>query len=509
MTFNPCMGRAVLETRKLMGGFSKEQPNFSVCELGSQTLSFALDGKPDIKNVPDFYGMLGFTRYESIDLDNKATLQTDLNKPQIPEEWAGAFDLVTNNGTGEHIFNQAAIFEVMHVLCKAGGMMIHVVPWINWLNHGFYNLHPRIFGDVADANGYKIEFMWSNDRDDQSRDNEISLEETKVPPPQAKNIVLAVCMRKQSDGEFAIPIQGKYRYLARGTAVSQSAGRVADAVVDGLRGVEQAVAHRSHDPEVAGASPAPATPSIIKRRPKSVLEGVTPHMIEVMPFPHIIGRLPDDYYRELEATWPKPEEIIPKDKDQGDNKLFQANAATALGRTDLPQIWRDFFAYHSSGDFLAELWRIFGNGIEQLYPPVGQLPKQTAIRGTQPAPWQLDCQFAVNTPARTYGSVRGPHVDNPVEVYAGLVYFPHEGDKTGGEIVLYKPLGAMKFVGKAELSTPRQESKVLPYEPGNFVFFVNSMLSIHGVRPRVPSSFYRRYVNIIGEVGFGLFNLPR
>ena len=506
MTFNPCMGRAVVEARKLMGGFQATPPNLKVCDLGSQTMSFGMTEKPEIKTTQDFYGLLGFTEYQSIDLDGKGTLKTDLNKPEVPEEWAGAFDLVTNNGTGEHIFNQAAIFELMHALCKPGGLMLHVVPWINWLNHGFYSFHPRLFGDLAEANGYKVEFIWSNDRDDTSRNDEISFEETKTPTAQDKNLLIVVCLRKGNPSEFQVPFQGKYKYLAKREAVAAAAGAVTDEIVEKLRGVEQVVACRVHDPEVAGASPAPAT---ITRRPKSVLEGVTPHMIEVDPFPHIIGRLPEAYYQELEAAWPKPEEIIAKDKDLGDNKLFQQNAATALARQDLPGIWRDFFAHHSSGDFLDEVWRIFGGGIGELYPPIKALPKETAIRGTRATPWQLDCQFAVNTPARTYGSVRGPHVDNPVEVYAGLVYFPHLGDKTGGEIVLYRPLGGMKFAGKAELATPREEVKLLPYEPGNFVFFVNSLLSVHGVRPRTPSSFYRRYVNIIGEVGFNLFKLPR
>jgi hypothetical protein len=38
----------------------------------------------------------------------------------------------------------------------------------------------------------------------------------------------------------------------------------------------------------------------------------------------------------------------------------------------------------------------------------------------------LDCQIAINTPVRKRSTVRGAHVDQPDEIYAGLLYFRYE-----------------------------------------------------------------------------------
>jgi hypothetical protein len=66
------------------------------------------------------------------------------------------FDLVTNNGTGEHVFNQGAVFGNAHALCRVGGLMLHVLPFVNYLNHGFFSFNPILFHDLAAVNRYDI-----------------------------------------------------------------------------------------------------------------------------------------------------------------------------------------------------------------------------------------------------------------------------------------------------------------------------------------------------------------
>lgn len=45
-------------------------------------------------------------------------------------------------------------------------------------------------------------------------------------------------------------------------------------------------------------------------------------------------------------------------------------------------------------------------------------------------------QVAINTPVRARSAVRGPHLDGPGELWAGLLYLRHEADQasTGGEL---------------------------------------------------------------------------
>src|SRR3546814_7323570 len=93
----------------------------------------------------------------------------DLNKPIKGHHYdlLGKFDLVTNNGTGEHIFNQDAVFENVHDLAKVGGAMLHILPMSPWVNHGFYNYNPILFRDIAAANRYEWLFMWVSDRSEE------------------------------------------------------------------------------------------------------------------------------------------------------------------------------------------------------------------------------------------------------------------------------------------------------------------------------------------------------
>ena len=81
----------------------------------------------------------------------------DLNRDLRSEYgYDETFDLVTNLGTGEHVFDQRRVFENVHNLTKPGGVMLYMLPFVNWLNHGFYNFHPVLFADLAAANGYGI-----------------------------------------------------------------------------------------------------------------------------------------------------------------------------------------------------------------------------------------------------------------------------------------------------------------------------------------------------------------
>lgn len=105
-----------------------------------------------------YFKALGFASYDAIDVNSKyGSLIMDLNV-DLRQHYGfeRTFDLVTNNGTGEHVFNQYAVFRNMHNLAAAGGVLLFVLPFHNWMNHGFFNFNPILFGDLAVANGYRI-----------------------------------------------------------------------------------------------------------------------------------------------------------------------------------------------------------------------------------------------------------------------------------------------------------------------------------------------------------------
>jgi SAM-dependent methyltransferase len=104
-------------------------------------------------------------RYQALDIfEAPATRILDLNFEHLPRALTGRFDLVLNFGTTEHLFGQYNAFRVMHDALKVGGYFYHQVPTTGFLNQGYFTYHPRVFGDLAAANGYRIvELFYSGD----------------------------------------------------------------------------------------------------------------------------------------------------------------------------------------------------------------------------------------------------------------------------------------------------------------------------------------------------------
>jgi hypothetical protein len=137
----------------------------------------------------------------------------DLNAEAVPEQMRGAFDLIVNTGTTEHVANQENAFLVIHDLAKVGAVMHHEVPGGGMaLNHGFFSYSPRFFLRLADANGYDIVFFkvccsttspvasWvrSINTDKGGRDY---MEIDNIP-----DISLRVSLRKKTDQPFVTPL---------------------------------------------------------------------------------------------------------------------------------------------------------------------------------------------------------------------------------------------------------------------------------------------------------------
>ena len=71
------------------------------------------------------------------------------------------YDLVTNHGTSEHIYNQVTCFEAIHYLTKKDGLMYHCLNCQGWadgggLGHGFYLYQPKFVHLLAKQNDYEI-----------------------------------------------------------------------------------------------------------------------------------------------------------------------------------------------------------------------------------------------------------------------------------------------------------------------------------------------------------------
>ena len=249
MTFNPVAALNVIECRNII---SNNNPK--AVDLGSQTSSIndifvknLVDNNKTINSIQkknlinlsnsqsftteDYFKSVGFKEYKSIDINGAYnSLQFDLNK-NILETYSHneKYDLVINNGTGEHVFNQYALFLNFHNLTKLNGIMLNILPFIDWINHGFYNFNPIFFADLAASNNYeiiKISLANRNGSELRLNDENLSILFEQIKPNRndskfekmidiaktklGRNILLVVITRKLSDNIFKIPLQGKY-----------------------------------------------------------------------------------------------------------------------------------------------------------------------------------------------------------------------------------------------------------------------------------------------------------
>jgi SAM-dependent methyltransferase len=126
-------------------------------------LERVFDGeKPRPDGIPAFYRLFGVERYCSLDLlDSRVDLIRDFNEfVELSEQ----FDLATNFGTAEHVFNIGTLFHSIHDAVRPGGVILHVLPTFGDIDHGFYNIHPTVYFDLAAANDYTIEDFFYGDR---------------------------------------------------------------------------------------------------------------------------------------------------------------------------------------------------------------------------------------------------------------------------------------------------------------------------------------------------------
>lgn len=163
---------------------------FSVIELGDQMYHSGRRRDPNFWSKPavEFYREIGCGPYEAIDANGGGTILADLNHPLDPHP--GEFDLVTDFGTSEHVFDFAQVWRTIHSLCKPGGLIAFEKPYQGYPDHGFYNVHKTLWHDLAKANSYEVRLL------------------VEISAPRGTH--WRGVMRRKSDKPFRNPQQGKW-----------------------------------------------------------------------------------------------------------------------------------------------------------------------------------------------------------------------------------------------------------------------------------------------------------
>lgn len=247
----------------------------------------------------------------------------------------------------------------------------------------------------------------------------------------------------------------------------------------------------------------------------SVLERLDPSHIVLDPQPYLYSTeaLDPDYYAGLAAAYPSLETVAGSGPLEN-NRAYLRQAREVIDNPEIPAIWRDFFAYHTSETFFREMIAFWRAALDRVYPnldallgtPVDQTTIGLRSRGKEKAAENksadvmMDCQFGVNSPVKEKTAVRGPHVDDTHKLYAGLLYFRLPEDSVeGGDLVLYRAKEGSRYFqdGRRDILERYVEPfRVVPYRANTLVMYLNTPYSIHGVSPRAVTPLYRRYINL-------------
>jgi hypothetical protein len=109
----------------------------------------------------ELYNLIGF-KYNSMDANGEYdSFIVDFNEDiQSKYNFTEKFDLCTNLGTSEHLIGQVNFFKNIHNTTKVNGIMLHLLPMEGYLNHCYFNYHPKFFYDLASSNNYEIKEFW-------------------------------------------------------------------------------------------------------------------------------------------------------------------------------------------------------------------------------------------------------------------------------------------------------------------------------------------------------------
>lgn len=221
-----------------------------------------------------------------------------------------------------------------------------------------------------------------------------------------------------------------------------------------------------------------------------------------------------------ERNYQKLRESFPSNNFFGSlNDLEQNNKAILMHRNSYQnkindKTWEPILDYLVSNEFFKKVTNIYSEGISKFFPNLANLQKlRVGVEGKDTFKNKdilLDAHFGINTPTKSETSVRPAHFDNPKILYAGLLYVKDDDDNTiGGNFGVFKTKNKNVYVDNGRLISDEQVDLVnqIDYVGNNLVCFLNSNKSVHGVTPKKPSSFTRRYINFNACFSHNLFSL--
>lgn len=234
--------------------------------------------------------------------------------------------------------------------------------------------------------------------------------------------------------------------------------------------------------------------------------------------------MPWEDYDLLMAAYPSVETVVGTRKYE-QNARYDLDAVELLAMPEIDPIMKDFIEVHTSNLFWQVIVDKLGGHIRAIHPDLEERVGKDLCEFTvgvrnakreEPVDIELDAKPGYNTPVTRKGSVRGPHVDNPRELFAAIMYCRERGDTSrGGDLIINKvkpgrPSKMWKWHGKNELFPDQfRMHEAVPYHNNVAVMFINELYAVHSVTPREETEHPRRLMNFIAELRQSLFTIPK
>ena len=165
-----------------------------------------------------FYELLGVPEYACVDLGGEhEAISLDLNLPLEDRSLYDKYDLVTDHGTNEHVFNTAEAYRTMHRLCKPQGFML--IAQVVFNGNGYFTYDLSFFEGMAAANDYRIHYssyiVTTNTLTSEGSASQFHVPLSRVlidtlDWTRVQQIGICYVMQKLADADFHYPYQGQY-----------------------------------------------------------------------------------------------------------------------------------------------------------------------------------------------------------------------------------------------------------------------------------------------------------
>jgi hypothetical protein len=220
------------------------------------------------------------------------------------------------------------------------------------------------------------------------------------------------------------------------------------------------------------------------------------------PFAKIEDFIKLDIYKNIKKNFPKLEDF----RENGD--IFANNVQIRKSFKEFAlnknSFWHDFGHHFVSNDFFYNYCEFFKDDIKKFYPQIYQCLKnrnlKIGVSGIdEPEKFDviLDFQLGINTPVIKKKSVRGPHLDNSKELYAGLCYLKDSDDYTdSGHFTVFekKKFSISRYEkGRSIFFSDIKEVKKIKYKSNTLATFLNTEKSIHAVSEREVTNSIRKF----------------